>query len=1498
MQTVARSTFTTVKTEGAILPADLLQRIAGGQVEGLRPEDYHLLPSDRLNEAINRAWNRCLAAWQAFQEQRETLPPERAGTTLTRERWLLILFQELGYGRLTYERGGVELPDGTRYPVSHQWGSTPLHLVTFRQELDRRDPTIKRSPHSLVQELLNRSENHLWGMVSNGLSLRVLRDNVSLTRTAYLEFDLEALMTGEAYSDFSLLWLVCHQSRVEAGADPDGPPIASNCWLERWSQSAAEQGTRALDALRDGVQEAITALGQGLLAHPANQELRRRLRAGELPTQDFYRQLLRLVYQLIFLFVAEERDLLLLPEADVPARRRYTEYYGVMRLRALAERRRGGPHPDLYRALRLVLTRLRTGYAPLGLPALGSFLFSERATPDLATADVANGDLLNAIRALAFTQEGHVRRPVDYRNLGSEELGSVYESLLELHPQLDAAATTFALHTAAGSERKTTGSYYTPGSLINELLNSALEPVVAERLRGVDGQAAREQALLAIKVVDPACGSGHFLIAAASRLARRLAGVRTGDEEPSPAAQRQALRDVVRRCIYGVDINEMAVELCKVALWMETLDPGKPLGFLDANIQCGNSLIGATPALLARGIPDEAFAPLTGDDKQATAYWKKRNREERKGQLSMNLGRNPWERRGELATALLEMYALGNDTLEDVAAQQEKYAQFLASSDYEQSRIWADSWCAAFVWPKTSEFERPITQQIFRDMRRNPHHHKEYWPQIVALREQYQFFHWHLAFPGVFVPTQDRDIAEEEVTGWRGGFDVVLGNPPWEHTELKEKEWFAPRMAEIAEARTGAERKRMIDALAKSDPALHAAFEDAKRQADGVSHFVRNSGRYPLCGRGRINTYAIFAELVRHVVSGYGRAGIIVPSGIATDDTTKFYFQDIVDKAALVTLFDFENRNGIFPGVHRSYKFALLTLTGAERPAVEGATFVFFALEVGDLRDAERRFTLTAEEIALLNPNTRTCPVFRSRKEAETVKNVHRRLPVLNDNSLSDGNPYQISTKPGLFNMTHHSDKFSDLEDLLRNGGQYKTTHVRIGDLLHLPLIEAKMVDYFDHRAAGVVISKTATVRQGQPLDFGVEEHESPYTLPKPRFWVKEREVDSALEGQWDLRWLFAWKQVTSPTNERTLIPVIVPRYGVGHSLYVGVSALSSNVARSIAGLWSVLSSYICDFIARQKLGGINLTPFTLQQLPIIPADDLQVLHHWLNFRLDVWLISRCVELSYCSYDLVHFARDCGYYGPPFQWEEGRRFWLRAELDAAFFHLYGIARDDVDYIMETFPIVKRKDEAQHGSYRTKEAILSIYDDMAAALRTGNPYQTRLDPPPGDPRAAHPWDEAYLGPELPMEEWWRPVERAAAPADRAAPSPVQSPAGKGRRTRPPAAQIALFNDFTPPRGTSIERLMRIAALGAPQNAAELQELTAALGDSEPVNRQVAEACLARLADLSTVSTLEAFLSTQLPAEVRAAALRVLGQLAASAADPAVPAAARQILARHA
>lgn len=1328
MQTRKLELFTTIHTEGAILPVDILQRILNDDstIDGASPDSYHLGSGERINEAVNRSWNRLQGLWLSFQNAREKLLESDAGTSLTRDKWLLQLFQELGYGRL--QAGKAIEHDTKLYAISHQWKHTPIHLVSFKLDLDKRQKgatgASKSSPHSLMQELLNASDDHLWGFVSNGLRLRILRDSKSLTRQSYVEFDLEGMMNGEVYSDFVLLWMLCHQSRVEA----DKP---EECWLEKWSQTAQEQGTRALDQLRNGVEHAIKELGQGFLSHTGNAVLRETLKSGLLPTQEYYRQLFRLVYRLLFLFVAEDRDLLLHPKAEPENRERYNRNYSLTRLRRMASKLRGSKHVDAWEQVRIVMDILSgdTGYEALALPALGGYLFSDEAIPDLHDCDITNHDFLSAVRALAFIVDKGTLRPVDYKNLRSEEFGSVYESLLELHPVINADAGTFELKTAGGNERKTTASYYTHDSLVQCLLDSALDPVVDEACKKPDP----EKAILGLKICDFASGSGHFLTAAAHRMAKRLAAIRTEEQEPAPEAIRTALRDVIGHCIYGVDINPMAVELCKVALWMEALEAGKPLSFLDHHIQCGNSLIGATPALLKKGIPDEAFTPIEGDDKAVCKEYKKRNKQEReKLQTTLfDMESKPWMHLGNLTTAIMEIDSISDATVDGVKQKQRQYEEFVRSTSSMYGKFLADTWCASFVWKKTKEFPYPITEEVFRNIEKNPYS-APIWlkEEVERLAKEYQFFHWHLAFPDVFYVDGD---AGNEQTGWSGGFDVLLGNPPWERIKIQEKEWFAVRQPEIASATNAAIRKRLIDNLKTESPSVHEAFRSALRQADGESQFMRNSGRYPLCGRGDINLYSVFAESMRILLSPKGRIGCVLPSGLATDDTTKHFFHDLFERRALVSFYEFENE-GFFTDAGQGHmlRFALTTMSGSQQASSE-ADFVFQATRISELSGKDRHFSLTEDEIELLNPNTHTCPIFRTTRDAEINKQIYRRYPVLMNEKSDKSNPWNISFLR-MFDMANDSDLFRTRVDLEANGWKLTgNAFVREQDRM-LPLYEAKMVYQYNHRHGD--FSLVANNQRAHVLpEVPKSRLEECRYFAMPFYWVDEKEVLRRLSGKQERRWLLGWRDVTDArASVRTVVASIVPHSAVNHKFLLIIGDEDGHGL-----LYGVLNSIAFDYLARQKVAGLSLNYFTMRQLPVLLPSEFKKSCLWDAHcgTLSDWILPRILELTYTAWDVQPFAKDCGYNGAPFKWDEERRFLLRCELDAAYFHLYGIERDDVDYIMDTFPIVKRKDEAKYGEYRTKRVILEMYDEMKDAMDSGKAYRSWLNPPPADERVAHP-----------------------------------------------------------------------------------------------------------------------------------------------------------------
>ena len=1037
--------YPTIRAEGALLTAELLQRIGGDEGLAGRDAASYGHPERRLNELISNSWNALQGPWARYQAARDGLAPGDAGIGLTRERWLLPLFAELEYRKLRTATA-VEI-EGRSYAISHRGDGIAMHLLGHGVPLDLRSRGVAGaaggSPHSLMQRFLNLSDGQLWGFLSNGHRLRLLRDSLRLTRQAYIEFDLYAMMEGEHYSDFALFWLLCHRTRAQAR---DGRP--EECWLEKWREEAAAQGMRALDQLRGGVERAIIVFGGGFLAHPANGELRQKLDSGALEGREYYRQLLRLVYRLLFLFVAEDRELLHPPRPEAPeaeagaaqrnayekaradhdAKRALWKNYSTQRLRSLAAEIRGTEHEDLYELLKLVMALLgdereiAAEEKPawlLGFSPPGSRLFREDALDALNDCRLGNRELLEALRALSQIDDPRAQalRSIDYRQLGPEELGSVYESLLELHPRIELAGRRFALATAGGHERKTTGSYYTPRELVEALLDSALEPLL-EEARQADDPA---RAILSLRACDAACGSGHFLLAAAERMARALATARSDETEPSPAALQEARRDVVGQCLYGVDSNPMAVELCKINLWQFSLLPGKPLSLLEHRIRVGDSLLGATPALLAEGIPDEAFAYLAGDEsKAAVSTLRKFNKRERRelgrGQLEL-FEEEQAEARARQAAAFGWVARRREDDFREQHGKERVYEKLAATAEMRQAWLLADAWCAAFVEEKRGSEELPLTERVWRMLEERPEapEFEGLRERVAALRERYGFFHWHLAFPEIF-------------NSGRGGFDVVLGNVPWERVKLQEKEWFAARGPQIAAAPNTAARREMIAALAEEDPALLARWQAARRVSEATSHFLRKSGRYPLCGRGDVNTYSVFAETGRGLLRPGGRAGMLLPSGIASDYTTRFFFQDLMARGALASFYDFENK-AMFPGVHKSFKFALVTMRGSEGSRAAGpAEFAYFLHHPRELQEAGRRYTLRAEDIALLNPNTRTAPVFRTREDAELAKAIYQRVPVLIRDEPA-ANPFALGFQR-MFDMSNDSALFRTREEL------------------------------------------------------------------------------------------------------------------------------------------------------------------------------------------------------------------------------------------------------------------------------------------------------------------------------------------------------------------------------------------------------------------------------------------------------------------------------------
>ncbi len=763
--------YPSIRIEGAILSPDLLDHL--DDAAGQRPAYFGLDTGSKVKDEIARAWADAQDYWRIFQRKLETLRADSPATSETRQQWVTPLLGLLGYS-LEYQAKGVEL-NGKTYAISHrlaQRGNTPIHIIGAREAagLDKKPERThigapRMSAHALVQEYLN-LHDELYGLVTNGRVLRLLRDSSRLIKLSYLEFDLDRVFGDGLFADFAILYRLLHVSRLPASSE-----AVAESLIERYHHDSLDSGARIRDGLSKAVEQAIRDFANGFLAHPANDELRHSIADRRLSPETYYQHLLRLIYRLLFLLVIEERDLVFPPSANNPQRDIYRRYYSLERLRLLSEKRHLADkrHHDLWLSM-LATFRLFEAHGPgekLGLAPLAGDLFSPAAIGPLASAMLGNDVLLGCLRSLGLYQHpenGQTIR-VNYAALNVEEFGSVYEGLLEYEPVFLSHHNHIEFTFAQGAQRAATGSHYTPDDLVQPLIKHSLDYLIADALKKPDPA----KALLDLRVADISCGSGHILLAAARRIATELAIVRTGEEQPSPSAFRAAIRDVIRNCIYGVDLNPLAVELCKVALWLEAHTPGEPLNFLDHHIKCGNAIVGfARREEAERGVPDEAFKTLPGDDKDTAALLRKRNKKERQdhaaGQLPLSASLQ--KQLDDILRGWNELNRLPEHTPDEIDAKKERYLAFTQSKDSWLLHQIASIPIAQFYLPKAADnLQKFVTDATYR----------RYWKGEVspqgqataeawAMAERKRFFHWFLEFP---------EIME------RGGFDSILGNPPY-----------------------------------------------------------------------------------------------------------------------------------------------------------------------------------------------------------------------------------------------------------------------------------------------------------------------------------------------------------------------------------------------------------------------------------------------------------------------------------------------------------------------------------------------------------------------------------------------------------------------------------------------------------------------------------------------------------------------------------------------
>ncbi len=773
--------FPSIRIEGAILAADILDKIESGEVVGQKASDFGFANEAKVKDEIVRAWADAQDLWRIFRRKLDGLKPDATATTETRNFFVVPFLGLLGYQLERAERGDVL--NEKNYLISHRVPTRdlfPIHIMGWRDSLDRKreDSGPRMSPHALVQEYLNLTE-HLYALVTNGQQLRLLRDSSRLIKLSYLEFDLRRIFEEELFPDFALLYRLLHVSRM-----PISQSTVAESIIERYHQDSLDSGSRIRDGLSKAVEQSILSLSNGFLNHPRNEKLRALANSDSLMTgsadaadpsqspspfaKQFYQWQLHLIYRMLFLMVIEERDLIYPKGADRKKKEIYYRYYSLNRLRKLAEKRHFADKnfEDAWAGLKANFRLFHADGpgAKLGIAPLAGDLFDSSAIGQLNDASLDNAILLECFRNLSTFEhpDSHQRIRVNYGALNVEEFGSVYEGLLDYDPVITSANGRYEFTYVPGEGRSASGSHYTPDELVQPLIQHSLDYLIEDKLKEKD----KEAALLSLRVCDVACGSGHILLSAARRIGTELAIVRTGDDQPSPTAFREAVRDVIRHCIYGMDLNPLAVELCKVALWLEAHVPGQPLNFLDHRVKCGNAIVGlAHRSELQRGIPDEAFKTLPGDDKALAADLRKQNKEERKGQHTLNFA----GRVDEDIRAVDEAYRTFEQTPErgasDYQARRESYEQFKNNLRLRNLRLLADAQVAQFYLPKTPENRgKHVTHDTFSRWMEGVNPTGEGIGAARTLAQHKRFGHWFLEF---------WDVVDA------GGFDLIIGNPPY-----------------------------------------------------------------------------------------------------------------------------------------------------------------------------------------------------------------------------------------------------------------------------------------------------------------------------------------------------------------------------------------------------------------------------------------------------------------------------------------------------------------------------------------------------------------------------------------------------------------------------------------------------------------------------------------------------------------------------------------------
>ena len=1229
------------------------------------------------------------------------------------KKWLIPLFTLFDHEIEDFEINKENLDEdsvlkGFRISYQSRDHKDPFfHYVSVDEDFDSkidRNPQ-KKSHHNVCQQFINFNPEIKWLFLSNGRILRILTKYYHSYSKGYLEFDLENIFANRDEREFNSLYSIIHSSRFNSEAE-DGTFL-----LDNFQKDSITEGVKIGDILRDNVEHALELLGNELIQQNLD-----KIDLDIIDVNEFYAELLRIIYRIIFILYAEQRDML--PGAGSL----YFEQFSLSSLRIRAEKPiKAEKNYDLWNKTLLTFNLVRDGNSLLGVNSYNGGLFKEDNLLIVLKngMKISNDIVLKVIRLLTTSANHKVRQRINFLEVSEEEIGAIYESLLDFKPYI---SSTSQFHLIEGTERKSTGSYYTPKALIDILIRTTLQPLVEDRLiKAGDDLNERIKALLDIKICDPACGGGTFLLSALDFLGKKLAEVKTGADSPLEDDLREARRYVLQHCIYGVDMNPLAVELAKMSLWLRACVKDKPLNFLDNHIKCGNSLVGFGQKVEVENIDPNAFKAISGNKATGipTENIKLQNMARKYIRNEINERKKDKRKVSTITSFMMEketadicsvefkkIIELSEDNSQKIEEKEAKYKLLRKNPKYMQSYNEANIWTSCYFWSFEGDVLNDIPNHTLINELRDKVQNKKMenlMEKINKINEEIQFFHWYIEFPEVFSIE-------------RGGFDCILTNPPWETLQLKEHEFFAGINNEIVDESNQSERRKLIKALKIENPNLFDRYRQAWQNYKKVNNFLTKSGLFDLSARGTINTYALFLERCWNLTSLKGYSGIICPTGIIMNYYTQDLFKKLVENNAIFSIFDFENTNKLFD-IHRQYRFCLITISGknlfkGKIPMTfytinpidiqESLSIIFessndLEQQVKNLPSSHNLVLLDYKDLELFNPNSLSCPVFRSRYDYILMKKIYKKNKVL----FNKKDPIIPSLEiHRMFHMSGDSKSLFTEKKLKDVKRERKDWILNKDSFLYYPIYESKLFWIYDHRFSSFEGCSENDIKNGNSK-LVQNKTKNIYYSSKPRMWIEEKKfIEKKLNWNWNNKWFLAVRLITGATNQRTCVATILPNSPSSNSLNLFLG-ISSNEA---IYLLSNMNSLIFDYIVRLKLSGSNLMVHILEQLPIID------LNKWKKVQDSI--IPRVLELVYTSFELRDFAKDLGYDQEPFEWISKRRAQVQAEIDAIYAFLYDINKKDLIYILETFTVLKKKEIEKFKEYQTKRLILEAYDKFS------------------------------------------------------------------------------------------------------------------------------------------------------------------------------------------